>query len=84
MWADAERGMIGDFADDLGREGVAEKVDAEEIYRHRCGADGRGDGVDDGGVEGAGIEEEKELRREESGDGEAAGAEEEQDTEGQR
>ena len=75
--------MIGDFADDLRRKSIAEEVNTEEIDGDRRGADRCGDGVDDGGVEWTGVEEEEELRSEERRDCKAAGAEEEQHTEGQ-
>jgi hypothetical protein len=80
----AQRRMVGDLADDLGREGVAEEVNAEEIHRDSRGADGRGYRVHNRRVERAGVEKEKELRSEERGDGEAAGTEEEKNAEGQR
>ena len=68
--------MIGDFADDLRRKGVAEEMDAEEIDGNGGCADGCGDGVDDGGVEWTGVEEEEEFRSEERRNCKAAGAEE--------
>ncbi len=76
--------MVGDLADDLGREGVAEEVNAEEIYRNGRGTDGRGHRVNNRRVEWTGVEEQEELRREERGDSKAAGTEEEKDAEWQR
>ena len=62
-------GAVGDGADDLRREGVAEAVNDEEIDGDGGGADRRGDRVDDGGVERAGVEEEEELGGKKRGDG---------------
>ena len=82
--SDAQRGVVGDLADDLRREGVAEEMNVEEIHRNSSGADGCGDGIDDGGIERTGVEEEEELRRKQRWDNPTAGAEEKQNAEGQR
>jgi hypothetical protein len=76
--------MIGYAADDLRREGIAEEVNAEEIHGHSRRADGRGDRVNDGGIERAGVEEEEELCCKERRYSPTAGAKEEQDAKRQR
>ncbi len=76
--------MIGDLADNLRREGIAEEVDAEEIDGDRGGADGGRDGVNDCGIERACVEEEKELRTEKRRYRKASRPEEEQYPEGER
>jgi len=82
--ADAEVGAVGDSADDLRRECVAEEVNAEEIHGYCSGAYRCGDGVYDCGVERAGIEEQKKLGAEKCRNCQAARTKEEQDAEGQR
>ena len=76
-------GPVGNRTDDLGRESVAEEMNAEKVDRDRGGADWRGDGVHDGGVERAGVEEEKELGRERAAGTAQRGPEEDQHAEGQ-
>ena len=58
-------------------------MDAEEIHGDCGGTDGSGDGVDDCGVERAGVEKQEELCAEKGGDGEASWPEEKQDAEGE-
>ena len=57
-------------------------MDDEEVDGDGGGADGRGDGVDDGGVEGAGTEEEEELGGEGAGKQESRGSEEDGEAKG--
>src|ERR1039457_171394 len=58
---DAQIGVIGDGSDDLRGKCIAKAVDDKEIDADGHGAYRRGDGVDNGGVERAGIEEKEEL-----------------------
>jgi hypothetical protein len=58
-------------------------VNDEEIEADGGGAHRRGDRVDDGGVERAGVEEEKEFGGKERGHGPGRGAEEDQNAAGQ-
>jgi len=76
--ADAEVGAVGDGADDLGREGVAEEMNAEEVDGDGGGANRRRDRIDDSCIERAGVEEEEEFGGKERGYSPGMRAEEEQ------
>ena len=80
---DSKVGVVGDTADDLRREGIAEEVDAEEIHGYGGGSDGCGDGVDDCRIEWAGVEEEEELGSEKGRNGETRGTKKKQHSERQ-
>ncbi len=58
--AQVEGGAVADGSDDARGDGVAEGVDDEELAGHGGGADLGTDGVESGGVDGAGAEEDKE------------------------
>src|SRR5271167_4139147 len=58
--AGAKRGVVADQADEAGAGSVAEGVDEEEFDRDGGGANGGGNGVDDGGVERAVAKEDAE------------------------
>ena len=74
---DAEVGGVGDASDQPWGECVAEGMDDEEVDGDGGGADGRGDGIHDSGVERAGVEEQAKLR--EVGGGQKARRTEEDD-----
>ena len=64
---------VGNRTDDLRRKRVAEQMNAEQIDGNRGSADRAGNGIHDGGVKRPCVEEEKELGREQGGNGPRGG-----------